>query len=139
MHIFSDNVGMFPHSTCSINMCLRWTSKQGILKIICKVDDLNLPVFIINNFDKEIARCSIPFPAPHCVPTFNDTTVHQNINTNETIVVVRGRIDNSISGNWSCHHGYGRNNYKAGIEINIPKLKGNFICFLYKRFQIYLV
>lgn len=128
MHLISYAVGILPHSTCSINMCLRWTLKRDILKIICKVDDLHLPVYLFNNFGTEIARCIIPFPFPSCTTTLNDTTtVEQNAYTNETIVWVRGRIDQSINGNWSCQHGYGRKKYKADIEINIPKLKGNVI------------
>lgn len=115
--------GVFPHSTCSIHICLRWTSRQDILKIICTIDDLHLPVYIHNNFGEEIARCSIPFPFPLCTPTNNNTIVQQNVYTNETIVRVRRRIDHYINGNWSCRHGLGRNKLKADIEINIPKLK----------------
>lgn len=115
------------HSTCSIHICLRWTSRQDILNIICKIDDLHLPVYIHNNFGEEIARCSIPFPFPWCSSTNNNTFVKQNVYTNETIVRVRRRIDHNINGNWSCRHGIGRNTFEADIEINIPKLKGNVI------------
>lgn len=104
-------------------MCLRWTLRQDILQIICKVDELQLPVYIHNNFGMEIARCSIPFPFPLCTAVYNNTIVQQNIITNETIVGVRGTIDRSINGNWSCRHGYGRNKYEAYIEINVLRLK----------------
>ncbi|XP_076113724.1 uncharacterized protein LOC143082025 [Mytilus galloprovincialis] len=117
--------GIRAHSLCSINICLRWTARQDILTIICKIDRLYLPVYIYNNFGKEIARCSIPFPSPLCTPTHNNIIVQQNAKTNETIVKVRRNIDRSINGNWSCRHGYGVSKYEANIEINIPSSKGH--------------
>lgn len=114
--------GIIAHSKCSIKMCLRWTKSQGILKIICKIDDLYLPVSIHNNNGKEIALCSIPFPFPSCTNTYNHTTVHQNVYTNETEVTVRGHIDHRMSGNWSCRHGNGRHDFEEYIEVIIPPL-----------------
>ncbi|CAG2218828.1 unnamed protein product [Mytilus edulis] len=104
-------------------MCLRWTSRVGILKIICTIDDLYLPVSIQNNLGVEIARCSVPFPSSFCTPRNNNTTILQNLTTNETIVDVRRKIDRSMNGIWTCRHGHGISKYKANIEINIPATK----------------
>lgn len=123
--MFIEIVGMIVYSTCSIKICLRWTKSPGILKITCKVDDLQLPVSIHNNKGEEIALCSIPYPFLTCNPTYNHTTVKQNVNTNEIEVTVRGHIDHRMSGNWSCRHGRGMNDYEAYIEIIIPALNGN--------------
>ncbi|CAG2222113.1 unnamed protein product [Mytilus edulis] len=51
---------------------------------------------------------------------YKNTTVRQNIHTNETVVTIREIIDQRINGNWSCLHGYGRDMYEADFEINIP-------------------
>lgn len=108
-------------------MCLQWTFGQDILQIICKVDELQLPVYIHNNFGMEIARCSTPFPFPLCTAAYNNTIVRQNVTTNETIVFIRGKIDQSINGNWSCRHGFGRNKYKAYTDIKVLRLIGNIL------------
>ncbi|CAC5426678.1 unnamed protein product [Mytilus coruscus] len=103
-------------------MCLHWTLRSNSITFNCKIDDLHLPVYIHNNFGKEIARCGIPIPFPLCTATYSNTTVRQNIDTNETVVGVKGIIDDSLNGNWSCHHGYG-SMYNAVVEINIPVLQ----------------
>lgn len=125
--------GTITHSTCSIKMCLRWTKSKGILKIICKINDLHLPVSIHNNRGNEVALCSIPFPFPSCTNTYDHTTVKQNIRTNETEVTVKGQIDYRMSGNWSCRHGNGKHDFVAYIEVIIPQLKGKvvFSCIIF--------
>ncbi|VDI05157.1 Hypothetical predicted protein [Mytilus galloprovincialis] len=105
-------------------MCLNCTLGPGILKLTCKIDKLHLPVSFHNNFGKEIAFCSLPFPSPLCISGYKNTTVRQNIHTNETVVTIREIIDQRINGNWSCLHGYGRDMYEADFEINIPILEG---------------
>lgn len=138
---FTFVLGIFPFSTCCIHMCLQWTVRQDILQIICKVDELQLPVYIHNNFGMEVARCSTPFPYPLCTAAYNNTTVQQNIITNETIVLIRGKIDQSINGNWSCRHGFGRNKYKAFTDIKVLRLKGNIFFYAngFNRFCIFLI
>ncbi|VDI51409.1 Hypothetical predicted protein [Mytilus galloprovincialis] len=116
-------VVLVQNSTCSIHICLHWTTRKGVLKIICQIDDLILPVSIQNNLGEEIARCSIPFPNSLCTPRYKNIAILQNLSTNETIVKVKGRIDQRINGNWSCRHGFGKNKYEANIEINIQTLK----------------
>ncbi|XP_071122543.1 uncharacterized protein [Mytilus edulis] len=110
--------------SCSIKMCLNCTLGPGILKLTCKIDKLHLPVSFHNNFGKEIAFCSLPFPSPLCISGYKNTTVRQNIHTNETVVTIREIIDQRINGNWSCLHGYGRDMYEADFEINIPISEG---------------
>ncbi|XP_063400352.1 uncharacterized protein LOC134684959 [Mytilus trossulus] len=105
-------------------MCLSCTIEPDILNLTCKIDKLHLPVSIHNNFGKEVAFCSLPFPSPLCISGNKNTTVRQNIHTNETVVTIREITDQRINGNWSCLHGYGRDMYEADLEINIPILEG---------------
>lgn len=132
MNIITFPAGIFPHHNCVINICLRSTLGKNMLKIICKIDDLYLPVTIRNNHGTEIAGCSLPFPLPSCTSYNNNTFIQQNVKTNETIVKVTGRLDYSINGNWSCHHGIGRPFFEAYIEISshIHTLKGNYLRFI---------
>lgn len=108
-------------------MCLRWTKSKDMLKIICKINDLHLPVSIHNNKGIEVAHCSIPFPSPSCTNTYDYTTVKQNIRTNETEFTLKGKIDQRMSGNWSCHHGQGTHDSEEFIEVIIPPKDGNVV------------
>lgn len=107
--------------SCSINVCLRLTSDINMLTLICKTDDLHLPVLFRDNFGQEIVICNVPKPYPECHPHQKNITAAQNPDKNETKVTVNGTIDDRINGNWSCHHG----KYGAFVEINIPKTKAH--------------
>lgn len=106
--------------SCSIKVCLQLISESSTLTLICKTDDLHLPVLFGDNLGNEIAFCNVPQPYPLCHPNYRNITAVQYPDRNETIITVNGTIDTRVNGNWSCRHGM----FVAFVVINIPDTIG---------------
>lgn len=105
-------------STCGIHVCLTWKIIPNHLVLTCKVDDLHQIVLIDDNFDKEQGYCLSPHPKSSCRNEYDNGTIYQNLNLNETIFSVRGIIDSRVNGNWTCRHGTSKD--KVTVEVTIP-------------------
>lgn len=108
-------------------MCLRWTVQHNQITFICKIDKLQHPVHFYDNYEREIAYCNIPNPRPECTSLPKQhknvtVTVTQNPYKLETVLIVNGKIDQRLNGNWSCRHG--TNLFEADVEINILTAEG---------------
>lgn len=106
-------------SSCNINICLAWSVNEKILTLICKVDKLHHKVRFFNQYHKTQGYCLQPFPAPHCFAFYRNSSISQNVSTNETYLTVKGVINNNINGQWSCLHG---TNLDAAI-VNVTVLR----------------
>lgn len=112
-------------SLCNIRMCLAWSVDEKILTFTCKVNRLQFRVELVNQYHITQGYCLHPFPSPYCYTYYRNSTITQNTYTNETYLIVKGLINNSINGQWSCHHG--TNIDVAFVNVTVLTSKGTVI------------
>ncbi|XP_076111998.1 uncharacterized protein LOC143080149 isoform X2 [Mytilus galloprovincialis] len=86
-------------------MCLTWKLKNRSLVLTCKIPNLKLPVDLFDPWNNEQGYCLSPIPTINCHPHFKNVSIYQNIDTNETVFIITGNIDQRLNGNWTCRHG----------------------------------
>lgn len=106
-------------------MCLTWKVNVQQLTLMCKVNNLHLRVLIGDPFGNIQADCLPLTSNSICDSFYRNGTIIQNRMTNETIYIVKGKIDRHINGNWTCRHGTRRE--VARVEVTV--LKGILSCF----------
>lgn len=70
------------------------------------------------------ADCLPPRPFSKCDPYYKNGSITQNPRTNETIYIVKGKIDNYINGNWTCRHGTRKD--VAYVEVTVLRIHGMY-------------
>lgn len=92
------------------------------LRLVCKVKNFELEVYIRNSLGDQQIRCLIPYPKPSCFAYNGDVT--QNLSSNITVWTLAEdlRRDHRVNGKWSCSHG--TNNERATVSVNIQGPKG---------------
>ncbi|XP_071182050.1 uncharacterized protein [Mytilus edulis] len=106
-------------SPCNSYLCFTWKVNMNELTLNCKINDLHLRVLIGDQFGNIQADCLPPTSSSNCEPYYQNGTIIQNRKTNETIYIVKGKIDRHINGNWTCRHGTRRD--VARVEVTVFK------------------
>ncbi|VDH90826.1 Hypothetical predicted protein [Mytilus galloprovincialis] len=106
-------------NSCNSHLCFTWKVTIHELTLICKINNLHLRVLIGDQFGNTQADCLPPTSSSNCEPYYQNGTIMQNQITNETIYIVKGKIDRHINGNWTCRHGTRRD--VARVEVTVLK------------------
>lgn len=110
--------------SCRSHVCLNWKISSSELILTCKVDNLHLKVIIGDQYGNMQADCLPPRPFSKCDPYYKNGSITQNPRTNETIYIVKGKIDNYINGNWTCRHGTRKD--VAYVEVTVLRIHGMY-------------
>lgn len=100
------------------NICLTWEAEQNKLTLKCKVNTLLWGILFYDPSNKEQGLCLLPTPSPECFP-MSSNMMQQDLRTNTTTLIITGRIDSSINGQWTCKHG--RNHDEVVVNITVIK------------------
>ncbi|XP_063398898.1 uncharacterized protein LOC134683519 [Mytilus trossulus] len=106
--------------SCRTHVCFNWKISSSELILTCKVDNLHLKVIIGDQYGNMQADCLPPRPFSKCDPYYKNGSITQNPKTNETIYIVKGKIDNYINGNWTCRHGTRKD--VAYVEVTVLRI-----------------
>lgn len=87
------------------NMCLTWKVKNNSLILTCKIPNLKFSVYLYDPWNNEQGYCFTPIPTIKCHPHFQNVSIYQNRETNETVFTLTGNINQRLNGNWTCKHG----------------------------------
>ncbi|CAC5382471.1 unnamed protein product [Mytilus coruscus] len=96
---------------------MKWTVDRRLLTLTCKVHRMVFSVSFHDPLNQEVAYCSPPIPTQTCFSHYGNGSVYQQLSTNETVFVLRGKINNKINGNWSCLHGASKDRTSIGIHL----------------------
>lgn len=107
---------------------MKWTVDTQLLTLTCKVRRLVFSVSFHDPFNKEVAYCYSPIPSSNCLSHYGNGSVYQQLSKNETVFVVRGRINNKINGNWSCLHGASKDRTSVNVHLSGDTGKGTTKC-----------
>ncbi|XP_052063333.1 uncharacterized protein LOC127703001 [Mytilus californianus] len=105
------------HQNCVCQICMKWTVDRRLLTLTCKVHRMVFSVSFHDPLNQEVAYCSPPIPTQTCFSHYGNGSVYQQLSTNETVFVLRGKINNKINGNWSCLHGASKDRTSIGIHL----------------------
>ncbi|CAC5421942.1 unnamed protein product [Mytilus coruscus] len=90
-------------SHCRI--CMTYTVSEDILRLSCKVDNLEFKVLFSDPHNNEQAFCLLSYPTVLCHHHYSNSSINQNLSTNETVFTIRGKINANVNGKWLCRHG----------------------------------
>ncbi|XP_076083943.1 uncharacterized protein LOC143054778 [Mytilus galloprovincialis] len=105
---------------CNIEVCLTWSAEHNMIAFRCKVNYLTWKVEFFNQYHREQAYCLSPIPHSECYHLYKNCSITQDAYTNITTLTVRGHIDDSINGKWTCYHGTNL----GTASVNVTVLKG---------------
>lgn len=109
---------------------MKWAVDRQLLTLTCKVYQLMFSVSFHDPFNTEVAYCYQPIPTSTCFSHYGNGSVYQQLATNETVFVLRGKINDKINGNWSCRHGAWKD--KTSIVIHLTGETGTKLYYILK-------
>lgn len=106
-------------------MCLTWKVKNNSLILTCKIPNLKFSVYLLDPLNNEQGYCFTPIPHINCYSHFQNVSIFQSTETNETVFILTGKINQRLNGNWTCEHG--TRIESRTVEVTLLKLTGNII------------
>ncbi|CAC5374571.1 unnamed protein product [Mytilus coruscus] len=102
-------------------ICMSTKIRNDRLQLVCKVNHLELEVYIRDPLGDQKTRCVIPNPKPECFTYDGDAT--QSLSSNMTVLTLNKNSTNNhrVNGEWSCLHG--TYNERATAIVNIQGKK----------------
>ncbi|CAC5358502.1 unnamed protein product [Mytilus coruscus] len=84
---------------------MTYTIGEDYLRLSCKVDNLEFKVLFSDPRNNEQAFCLLSYPTVLCHHHYSNSSINQNLSTNETVLTIRGTINANVNGEWLCRHG----------------------------------
>lgn len=107
-------------SDCKKNVCLTWyEGKEDHLALVCVVPNLYKQIIFLSPNNLEYAHCVLPFPSSLCHTTNTNSSIVQDLKTNQTILIIKDSITTDLNGRWFCSHG--RHGDKESVDVVITK------------------
>ncbi|CAG2256934.1 unnamed protein product [Mytilus edulis] len=105
------------------NVCISWSLYKDQLRIVCKTDDLHLPIVFFNPSGESVAYCSAPNTTTQCHASLHTNNITQDIISGETVYVVNRALNNlPLNDTWGCYHGFKLD--KVSVEVTVPESIG---------------
>ncbi|CAC5425048.1 HMCN [Mytilus coruscus] len=99
---------------------MTYTISEGFLRLRCKIDNLKFGVLFSDPDNNEQAFCLPSYSSTLCHHHYSNSSINQNLFTNETVFTIRGQINANVNGKWICRHG---NNFeRATVDVKVDSI-----------------
>lgn len=116
---------------------MTYTIGADYLRLSCKIDNLEFKVLFSDPHSNEQAFCLLSYPSVLCHHHYSNSSINQNLSTNETVLIIRGTMNANVNGEWLCRHG---NRFeRATVDVKYDEESGIYLSTMFVEKYMYMV